>query len=157
MPKVSIIVPVYKVEKYLNRCLDSIIAQIFTDCECILIDNSGKIYDKFASKNYRFVVIYQENASLLVDRNAGMDIIRVEFFCFIANDDVITLDYIVELYTMIKEDDSDFVKLRKILDLFFLYFNFIGKCIFCCQEFLPSCSDVSSQNKFYAYSYWEVA
>ncbi len=65
-PKISIIVPVYKVEKYLRKCLDSIVSQTFTDWECILVDdgspdNSGKICDEYAQKDYRFKVIHQEN------------------------------------------------------------------------------------------------
>ncbi len=65
-PKISIIVPVYKVEKYLRRCLDSIVSQTFTDWECILVDdgspdNSGEICDEYAQKDYRFKVIHQEN------------------------------------------------------------------------------------------------
>ena len=65
-PKISIIVPVYKVEKYLRRCLDSIAAQIFTDWECILIDdgspdNSGKICDEYAEKDNRFRVFHQDS------------------------------------------------------------------------------------------------
>ena len=65
-PKISIIVPVYKVEKYLRRCLDSIVAQTFTDWECILIDdgspdNSGKICDEYAEKDNRFRVFHQDS------------------------------------------------------------------------------------------------
>ncbi|MBQ3690734.1 MAG: glycosyltransferase [Bacteroidales bacterium] len=72
-PKISIIVPVYKVEKYFRRCLDSIVAQIFTDWECILVDdgshdNSGKICDEYAQKDYRFKVIHQENQGASVVR-----------------------------------------------------------------------------------------
>ena len=64
-PKISIIVPVYKVEKYLNRCLESIIAQTFTDWECILIDdgspdNCGKICDEYAKKDERFINVFNK-------------------------------------------------------------------------------------------------
>ena len=76
-PKISIIVPVYKAEKYLRRCLDSIVAQTFTDWECILIDdgspdNSGKICDEYAVKDGRFRVFHQENAGVSAARNKGL-------------------------------------------------------------------------------------
>ena len=65
-PQISIIVPVYNVEKYLRQCLDSITAQTFTDWECILVDdgskdNSGSICDEYAQKENRFRVIHKEN------------------------------------------------------------------------------------------------
>ena len=70
MPKVSIIVPVYKVEKYLHRCVDSILAQTFTDWELLLIDDgspdrSGEICDEYASKDTRIKVFHKENGELV--------------------------------------------------------------------------------------------
>lgn len=72
---------VYKVERYLPRCLDSIVAQTFTDWECILIDdgspdNSGAICDEYAKQDSQFVVIHQENAGVSATRNAGLDAAR---------------------------------------------------------------------------------
>ena len=72
-PKISIIVPVYKVEQYLHKCLDSILAQTFTDWECILIDdgspdNSGAICDEYAQQDSRFRVIHQENKGVSAAR-----------------------------------------------------------------------------------------
>jgi len=92
MPKISIIVPVYKVEKYLHRCLDSIIAQTFTDWECILIDDgspdgSGKICDEYAEKDERFKVFHQENQGVSAARNKGLDEARGEYVNFIDSDD----------------------------------------------------------------------
>ncbi|MDE5957536.1 MAG: glycosyltransferase, partial [Muribaculaceae bacterium] len=68
-PKISIIVPIYKVERYLPECLDSIIRQTFTDWECILVDdgspdNCGKICDEYAARDPRFRVIHQTNGGL---------------------------------------------------------------------------------------------
>jgi len=79
MPKISIIVPVYKTEKYLRRCIDSILAQSFTDFECILVDdgspdNCAAICDEYAEKDNRIIVIHQENAGVSAARNAGLDI-----------------------------------------------------------------------------------
>ncbi|MBR4677202.1 MAG: glycosyltransferase family 2 protein [Bacteroidales bacterium] len=92
MPKISIIVPIYKVEKYLRRCLDSIAAQTFIDWECILIDDgspddSGKICDEYAEKDGRFRVIHQNNQGVSAARNAGIDCASGEWIGFVDSDD----------------------------------------------------------------------
>ena len=78
MPKVSIIVPVYKAEKYLNRCVDSILAQTFTDFELLLIDDgspdrSGEICDEYAKKDSRIRVFHKKNGGVSSARNLGLD------------------------------------------------------------------------------------
>lgn len=75
---ISVIVPIYKVEKYLHRCIDSVLAQTFTDFELILVDdgspdNCGKICDEYAEKDNRIHVIHKENGGLSDARNAGID------------------------------------------------------------------------------------
>ena len=92
MPEISIIVPVYNVEPYLRKCIDSIIAQTFTDFECILIDdgstdNCPAICDEYAGKDNRIVVIHQKNAGVSAARNAGLDIARGEWIGFVDSDD----------------------------------------------------------------------
>ena len=77
-PEISIIVPVYNVEKYLKRCIDSILNQSFTDFELILVDdgstdNSGKIIDEYAIKDERIKVIHKENGGLSSARNVGIE------------------------------------------------------------------------------------
>jgi len=99
MPKISIIVPVYQVEKYLRRCLDSIVAQTFTDWECILVDdgspdNSGKICDEYAEIDNRFRVFHQENAGVSAARNKGLDEAKGEWITFVDSDDYIEEDYL---------------------------------------------------------------
>ena len=79
IPEVSIIVPVYKVEPYLRRCVESILAQTFTDFELILVDdgspdNCGKICDELASKDKRIQVIHKPNGGLSSARNAGLGV-----------------------------------------------------------------------------------
>ena len=74
MPKVSIIVPVYKAEKFLRQCVDSILAQTFTDWECILVDDGspdacGAICDEYAQKDQRIRVIHKKNEGVSVARN----------------------------------------------------------------------------------------
>ncbi len=104
MPTISIIVPVYKVEQYLRRCLDSIVAQTFTDWECILIDdgspdNSGKICDEYADKDRRFRVFHQENAGVSTARNKGLDEAKGEWIGFVDSDDWIEKNYMDTLFS----------------------------------------------------------
>ena len=95
MPKISIIVPIYKAEKYLHRCIDSILAQTFTDWELLLVDDgspdrSGAICDEYASKDARIRVFHKENGGVSVARNLGLDNAKGDFITFIDADDWIT-------------------------------------------------------------------
>ena len=92
VPQVSVIVPVYKVEKYLHRCVDSILNQTFTDFELILVDdgspdNCGAICDEYAAKDSRIVVIHQENRGQAAARNRALDVARGEWIAFVDSDD----------------------------------------------------------------------
>ena len=98
-PLVSIIVPIYKVEPYLRRCLDSIVNQTYTNLEIILVDdgspdNSPQICDEYATKDNRIVVIHKENGGLSDARNAGLDICKGEYISFVDSDDWIANTYI---------------------------------------------------------------
>ena len=91
-PKISIIIPVYNVEKYLQKCLDSVINQTYKNLEIICIndgspDNSGKILDEYAKKDGRVIVIHQENAGVSVARNKGLEIASGEYIAFVDSDD----------------------------------------------------------------------
>ncbi len=91
-PKISVIVPVYNVEQYLPRCIDSILAQTFTDFELLLIDdgsrdNSGKICDEYAEKDSRIRVFHKENGGVSSARNVGLDNTCGEYVSFIDSDD----------------------------------------------------------------------
>lgn len=102
MPKISVIVPVYNVEKYLPQCLDSILAQTFTDFELILVndgskDRSGNICDEYAQKDSRIVVIHKENGGASSARNSGLDIAKGEWISFIDSDDYVTPNYLSDL------------------------------------------------------------
>ncbi|MBD5439033.1 MAG: glycosyltransferase [Treponema sp.] len=102
-PKISCIVPVYNVEKYLRRSLDSILAQTFTDFECICVDDgssdgSGKILDEYAEKDSRFVVIHKDNGGVSSARNAGLDVARGEWIAFVDADDWISTDMLENIY-----------------------------------------------------------
>lgn len=98
-PLISIIVPVYNVEKYLSQCLDSILSQTYTNWEAILVDdgskdNSGKICDEYTAKDSRFKVFHQENGGVSSARNFGIDNARGEWITFVDADDIIAENYI---------------------------------------------------------------
>ena len=103
MVKVSIIVPVYKVEKYLEKCIESLRNQILNNIEIILVDdgspdNCGNICDKFAAIDDRIKVIHKENGGLSDARNAGIKIATGEFLGFVDSDDYVTSDMFDILY-----------------------------------------------------------
>ena len=92
MPLISIIIPVYKVEPYLQRCLDSVVNQTYRNLEIILVDDGspdrcGAICDEYAAKDKRITVIHQENKGLSAARNAGLDIARGDYIQFVDSDD----------------------------------------------------------------------
>ena len=90
--KISVIVPVYNVEQYLSRCVDSIVSQSYENLEVILVDDgskdaSGKICDDYAGKDGRITVIHKENGGLSSARNAGLDMASGEYVAFVDSDD----------------------------------------------------------------------
>lgn len=102
MPFISVIVPVYNVERYVRACLDSILAQTFTDFELIVIndgstDGSGAICDAVAAKDDRVTVIHKENGGQSAARNLGLDRARGEWITFVDSDDWIDSDYYEKL------------------------------------------------------------
>lgn len=112
MPKVSIIVPVYKAEKDLHRCVDSILAQTFRDWECILVDDgspdgSGAICDDYAAKDARIKVIHKENGGPSSARNYGLDVVKAEYVWFVDSDDWIELDSLSIMYDIMEKTQAD--------------------------------------------------
>lgn len=109
---ISIVVPVYKVEKYLEKCLYSIINQTYKNVEIILIDdgspdNCGKICDKYAQKDRRIKVIHKENRGVSSARNEGINISTGKYLTFIDSDDWVDENYIYSLYNQCVENDAD--------------------------------------------------
>ena len=99
--EISIIVPVYNLEDYLRKCVDSILAQRFTQFELILVndgstDNSGELCDRYAAIDNRVVVIHKENRGVASSRNAGLEIAKGNYIGFVDNDDYIN-EYMFEL------------------------------------------------------------
>lgn len=112
MSKISIIVPVYKVEPYLGKCIESILAQTFIDFELILVDDGspdscGKMCDEFAQMDRRIVVVHKSNGGLSSARNAGLDIARGEYIGFVDSDDYVEPDMYEVLYNNLVKYDAD--------------------------------------------------
>lgn len=113
-PKVSIIVPVYNVEKYLPKCIESITNQTLKDIEIILVndgstDNSGKLIDEYVVKDKRIKVIHKKNEGQGSARNVGLDIATGEYIGFVDSDDWIDSDMYEKLYIKAKEESLDVV------------------------------------------------
>ena len=94
---ISVIVPVYNVEKYLPECVESIISQTYGNLEIILVDDgstdrSGKICDEFAEKDSRIVVIHQKNSGVSAARNRGLDVCKGDYISFVDSDDYYCTD-----------------------------------------------------------------
>lgn len=113
-PLISIIVPIYKAEKYLHRCIDSILAQTLTDFELLLIDdgspdNSGKICDEYAQKDARIRVFHKENGGVSSARQCGIDNAIGQYTIHADPDDWVEPRMLEELYAKAKEEDADMV------------------------------------------------
>ena len=112
MPEISVIVPVYKVEQFLSRCVDSILCQSFSDFELILVDDGspdrcGELCDAYQKQNSRIHVIHQKNGGLSAARNSGIDWVFAnsasQWLAFVDSDDWIHPDYLEVLYTAVQQ------------------------------------------------------
>ena len=106
MPEISIIVPVYNVEKYIKRCIDSILAQTFSDFELILVDDgskdaSGKICDGYAEKDARIRVLHQKNGGVSAARNAALELVRGRYVMFADSDDFVHAQWCERMHAAI--------------------------------------------------------
>ena len=113
-PKISIIIPVYKAEKYIHKCIDSLLKQTFTDYEIILVDdgspdNSGIMCDEYAKVDKRFRVIHKVNGGVSSARQCGIDNAKGEYTIHVDPDDWVETTMLEELYHKAKEDNADMV------------------------------------------------
>lgn len=113
-PKVSIIVPIYNVEKYLDRCMQSLLRQTLKEIEIILVDDGSpdrcpQMCDEYARMDARVKVIHKENAGLGFARNSGLDIARGEYIAFVDSDDYVERSMYEDLYREAVKSDADVV------------------------------------------------
>lgn len=139
---ISIIIPVYKVEKYLNRCIDSVINQTYRNIEIILVDdgspdNCPEICNEYAAKDSRIRVIHQKNAGLSAARNAGLDIAQGDYIGFVDSDDYIHPEMYERLLNAIEFNHADIALCN------FQYVNEIGKIIY---KFSPLKNEIMDSN-----------
>ena len=123
MLKVSVIIPVYNVENYLEECLDSIINQTLKDIEIICIndgstDNSLEILNDYASKDSRIKVLTQENKGLSATRNHGLKLAEGEYIYFMDSDDILELTALEELYGISKNDEECDIVIFKLINFY---------------------------------------
>ncbi len=112
--KISIIIPVYNVEHYLRQCIDSVLAQTYTDFEVLLIndgstDSSGLICDEYAARDSRIKVFHKENGGVSSARNLGLDNAQGEWIAFVDSDDEINNEYLSDLVAHATEFDLDMI------------------------------------------------
>lgn len=114
MDKISIIVPIYNVEKYLEQCIESIINQEYKNLEIILVDDGSSdkcsnIIDNYAQKDDRIKAFHKENGGLSDARNYGLDRATGNYICFVDSDDFVEKDFISSMYNNIKKYKVDIV------------------------------------------------
>ena len=111
-PLISIIVPIYNVSKYLDRCMDTILNQTYKNLEIIMVDDEspddcGKKCDEYAKKDERIVVIHKENAGLGMARNSGLEVAKGKYVGFIDSDDYVSIDMFQKLYETLQKNNAD--------------------------------------------------
>ena len=116
-PKISIIIPFYNVENYIEKCINSVKEQTFTDFECILIDDespdsSKQIAEKLIENDSRFRIITQQNKGLGGARNTGLDNAKGEWIAFLDSDDWWHLDFLEKMYYYTTQNDVDIINCR---------------------------------------------
>ena len=119
IPSISIIIPIYKVEKYLKRCVESVRKQTLTDLEIILVDDGSpddcpRICDEYLKEDSRIKVIHKQNGGLASARNAGMNMATGKYIFFLDSDDWLELDGMQRLYETAEKYQVDFVRYRAI-------------------------------------------
>lgn len=133
-PKISVIVPVYNAERWLQRCVDSILAQTYPDYELLLIDdgstdNSGSICDEYASKDYRVRAFHKSNGGVSSARNIGFDKARGEWVTFCDSDDYVYPDWLTN-YDLEHTGNAQLIQQGAVSDK--PTFRFNGKPSCCC-------------------------
>ena len=153
MPKISIIVPVYKVEKYIRQCIESILSQTYKDWELILVDdgtpdNSGLICDEYAAKDNRIQVVHKKNAGVGAARNTGIEKSTGDYIAFVDSDDFCTEQYIQNFIDGLTEHpDSDLV----IQGMYFYDNGITKKQLFSPHFYVDNVKDAILQNNLLSF------
>lgn len=110
--KISVIIPVYRVEKFLSKCIESVINQSYKNVEIILVDDGspdscGSICERWATQDSRIIVIHKENGGLSDARNSGMKVATGDYISFVDSDDWVMPDFLSTLYDLIKKENAD--------------------------------------------------
>ncbi len=165
--KLSVIVPIYNTEKYLKKCIDSILAQSFPDFELILIndgstDNSGTICDNYAKRDSRIIVIQQVNKGLSYSRNLGKKIAKGEYLSFIDSDDYIHPKMFIDMINNLKDHNADIsicnfkvIGVKQPVKIF--YIETFGINAYSSKDYLilSQCRNPVVWNKIYKSSLWK--
>lgn len=155
--KISVIIPVYNVEKYLRRCLESIINQTYRDLEIIIIDDgstdhSKKICEEFEKKDKRILLIKQENGGLSKARNTGINYAGGDYITFVDSDDFINKNMINVMQKLAKENDADIVcvNMLNVDDRFDERFLYETENSY--KVYKKNCADMLFERKVFNYS-----
>ena len=169
MPRISVVVPIYNVERYLRTCLDSIARQTFTDLEVVMVDDgsldgSGAIAEEFAANDDRFKLVRQANGGLSSARNTGIAAATGEFLSFVDSDDVLPPDACALLIGALVRTGSDFAtgNVRRLTprgtrQAAFLAEAFAGTRLRThITAFRPLLADRTAWNKLFRRSFWDA-
>lgn len=151
-PKISVIIPVYGVEKYITKCIESIKQQVFTDFEAILVndgtkDNSVAVAEQAIAGDERFIILHKENGGQGSARNMGLDQARGDYIAFIDSDDWIEPEYLKAMYEKIIAEDAD------VCTCDVLYVDINGKIV---REFKNNPLGYYENND-YLMAYWYIS
>lgn len=150
--KISVIMPVYKVEKFIRKCLDSLLAQTLTEWELIAVDDgssdkSGEICDEYAEKDSRITVIHKENGGAPSARNAAIPLACGEYIYFMDSDDWAEPNMFEEMYKLAKENNAQLVVSGYYIETYFSDTKYYSQ-----EQALPS-KVFETQEDFRAYAY----
>lgn len=121
---VSVVVPVYNVEKYIDKCIESIISQTYKYIEIILVDDgssdkSGEIVDNYAKKDSRIKVVHKKNSGVSAARNTGINVAEGDYICFADGDDVLMEDYVEYLLNLCIDNKADVAYTKDMFTTFY--------------------------------------
>lgn len=157
MGKVSVIIPIYKVEKYLKKTIDSVLRQTLKDIELILVndgspDGSGKIAEKYKFRDSRVKVIHKENGGISSARNAGLKLATCDYVLFIDSDDWIENEMIYEMYLKAIKYDADLV----VCNYSKIYQNYIERDILSIRDEVIDISEFKLEQYLINYSTGDI-